>query len=137
MNNHQRFMQRCYELAELAAREGESPVGSVIVKDGVIIGEAYEKSRQLKDITRHAETLAILDARQRGRNLEGVTMYTNVEPCILCSYVIRHHKIGHVVFVKYSGELGGTVEPFNVLTASCFNSWGLPPVITQVSERGL
>lgn len=124
-------MQRCRELAELAAREKESPVGSVIVKDGIIIGEAYEKSRQLKDITRHAETLAIVDARQRGANLEGATLYTNVEPCILCSYGIRHHRIAEVVFVKYSGELGGTVEPFNVLTTSHFKSWGLPPITTQ------
>jgi tRNA(adenine34) deaminase len=128
---HQRFLQRCLELAELAAREGESPVGSVIVKDGVIIGEAYERSRQLKDITRHAETLAIVDARRRGASLVGATMYTNVEPCILCSYVIRHHRLAEVVFVKYSGELGGTVEPFNVLTTVHFKSWGQPPVITQ------
>ena len=49
----QQYMDRCLELAALAAAEGESPVGSVIVKDGQIIGEAYEKSRQLKDITRH------------------------------------------------------------------------------------
>ena len=130
-HHHQRFLQRCLELAELAAREGESPVGSVIVKDGVIIGEAYEKSRQLKDITRHAETLAIVDARQRGANLEGATMYTNVEPCILCSYVIRHHRLAEVVFVKHSGELGGTVEPFNVLTTPHFTSWGPPPAVTQ------
>jgi tRNA(adenine34) deaminase len=129
MDDHLHFMRRCHELAELAAREGESPVGSVIVKDGVIIGEAYEKSRQLKDITRHAEALAILDARQRGGNLEGATLYTNVEPCILCSYVIRHHRVGEVVFEKYSGELGGTLEPFNVLTTSHFKTWGQPPTI--------
>jgi tRNA(adenine34) deaminase len=134
MNNHQRFMQRCYELAELAAREGESLVGSVIVKDGIIIGEAYEKSRQLKDITRHAETLAILDARQRGGNLEGAILYTNVEPCILCSYVIRHHRIAEVVFAKHSGELGGTVEPFNILTTSHVKTWGAPPTIIPFSD---
>ena len=123
------YMERCLALAQKAAEEGESPVGSIIVKDGVIIGEAYEKSRQLKDITRHAEVLAVLDALQKGNDLAGATLYSNVEPCILCSYVLRHHRIGRVVFVRKAGELGGTREPFNVLTASTFRSWGHAPSV--------
>ena len=55
MTAQQQFMDRCIALAEKAAAEGESPVGSIVVKEGRIIGEGYEKSRQLKDITRHAE----------------------------------------------------------------------------------
>lgn len=122
-------MQRCYDLAALAAKEGESPVGSVLVKDGKIIGEGMEKSRRLKDVTRHAEVVAILDALQKADNLEGTILYSNVEPCILCSYVIRHHKIKEVIFSKYAGELGGTNVPFNILTSTAFKSWTLPPVI--------
>lgn len=130
MNTHDKFMQRCYELASLAADEGESAVGSVVVRDGVIIGEGTEKSRQLKDITRHAEIVAILNALQHTDNLNGAILYTNVEPCLLCSYVIRHHRITEVVFAKHSGELGGTNEQFNLLTSGSFTSWGIPPIIT-------
>jgi tRNA(adenine34) deaminase len=133
MNEHDKFMQRCYELAKLAASEGESAVGSVLVKDGIIIGEGSEKSKQLKDITRHAEVVAIMDALKNTGNLAGTILYTNVEPCILCSYVIRHHKIGAVIFEKYSGELGGTNKPFNLLTSVDFKSWDTPPVITLYS----
>lgn len=129
MGNHSEFLQRCYKLAQLALDNGESPVGSVIVKDGIIIGEGVEKSRRLKDITRHAETVAILNALKNSHDLSGATLYTNVEPCLLCSYVIRHHRIDKVVFSKYSGELGGTREPFNILTSSDFESWGNPPDI--------
>lgn len=116
-------------MAQLALDNGESPVGCVIVKEGVVIGEGVEKSRQLKDITRHAETVAILNAIENSHDLSGSTLYTNVEPCLLCSYLIRHYRIEKVVFSKYSGELGGTREPFNILTSPDFESWGNPPDI--------
>ena len=122
-------MQRCRELATLAGLEGESPVGCVIVKEGRIIGEAFEKSRQLKDITRHAEVLAIMDAVQQEGSCAGSTMYTTTEPCILCSYVIRHHRIAVVVYDKPCGELGGTGPYFNLLTTETITSWGKAPEI--------
>src|SRR3546814_8991300 len=100
MVNHENFMNRCFELAEMAAKEGESAVGSVVVKDGLIIGEGYEKSRQQGDVTRHAEVVAVLDALKKDKDLSEAVLYNNIEPCILCSYVIRHHKISEVVFVK-------------------------------------
>ena len=128
-------MQRCLELAELAEREGESPVGSVVVKDGIIIGEAYEKSRQLKDITRHAEVLALLDACKNKGDISGSILYSNMEPCILCSYAIRYYKIAEVVFMKHSGELGGTSVPFNLLTADNLASWIAPPLVTVYQEE--
>jgi tRNA(adenine34) deaminase len=135
MNTPEFYMKKCLELAQKAAEDGESPVGSILVKDGRIIGEAYEKSRQLKDITRHAEMLAILDALRTTSDLSGSTIYSNVEPCILCSYAIRHYKIGKVVFMRYAGELGGTNPPCNVLTAASFKSWGPPPeVIAQAGQ---
>ena len=126
----QQYMDRCLELAALAAAEGESPVGSVIVKDGQIIGEAYEKSRQLKDITRHAEALAVIEAVKKNGSVAGATLYTNVEPCLLCSYVIRHHRIARVVYSKACGELGGTNPRFNLLTADDIKAWGSAPGVT-------
>ncbi|QHS63994.1 nucleoside deaminase [Chitinophaga agri] len=135
MNTHDQFMQRCYELAAIAASEGESPVGSVLVSNGLIIGEGTEKSRQLKDVTRHAEVVAILDALQKGKPTAGSILYSNVEPCILCSYAIRHYKIAEVVFEKHTGELGGTHAPFNLLTAADFTSWDQPPVITVYTRK--
>ncbi|GEP97031.1 nucleoside deaminase [Chitinophaga cymbidii] len=130
MDEHKEYMKRCLTLSQKALDEGESPVGCVIVKDGKIIGEGYEKSRQLKDVTRHAETVAILDALKNTTDLSGAVLYSNVEPCILCSYVIRHHKISEVVFAKTAGELGGTCAPFDILTSATFLSWGPPPKIT-------
>jgi tRNA(adenine34) deaminase len=128
-NQHQRFMDRCLELAETARAQGESPVGSVIVKDGRIIGEGTEQSRQLKDVSRHAEVMAVLDAISKGHQLAGATLYSNMEPCLLCSYVIRHHRLGKVVFSKACGELGGTNPRFNLLTTNELGPWGDAPEV--------
>lgn len=132
MDAHRPYMEKCFELARKAAEEGESAVGSIIVKDGRIIGEGHEKSRQLKDITRHAEIVAILHALGNTSDLSGATLYSNVEPCILCAYAIRHHRIAEVVFARYAGELGSTHPPFNVLTATNFKSWGHPPKVVVI-----
>jgi tRNA(Arg) A34 adenosine deaminase TadA len=131
----QQYMDRCLELAALAAAAGESPVGSVIVKDGQIIGEAYEKSRQLTDITRHAEALAVIDAVKKNGSVAGAVLYTNVEPCLLCSYIIRHHRIARVVYSKACGELGGTNPRFNLLTTNDIAAWGSAPFLTVYPEE--
>jgi len=132
MTEHSPFLNRCLELAALAAQEGETAVGSVVVKDGKIIGEGSEKSRQLRDVTRHAEVVAILDAISGHGDCEGATVYSNVEPCILCSYVIRNYKIAKVVFSKPCGELGGTNPAYNILTTNEINSWTKAPLIEIV-----
>lgn len=126
---HKTYMDRCFKLAAIAASHGESEVGSIIVLNGEIIGEGYEKSRQLKDVTRHAEVVAVLDAIQKHGTCEGAILYSNAEPCILCSYVIRHYKIASVVFSKYCGELGGTNKKFNILTTNVIKSWGVAPTV--------
>ena len=126
---HKTYMDRCFKLAAIATSQGESEVGSIIVLNGEIIGEGYEKSRQLKDVTRHAEVVAVLDAIQKHGTCEGAILYSNAEPCILCSYVIRHYKIASVVFSKYCGELGGTNKKFNILTTNVIKSWGVAPTV--------
>lgn len=131
--DHQYFMRRCLQLAETAAANGESAVGSVVVLQGEIVGVGAEQSRALRDITRHAEVVAVLDALKHVPSLKGAALYTNVEPCLLCSYVIRHHQIGQVFFLKNSGELGGTHQPYNLLTASDIRSWTAPPEVQQLN----
>ena len=135
MEDHFRYLKRCAELAKVSQNEGESPVGSVIVRDGRIIGEGTEKCRQLNDITRHAEVVAILDALNKTNNITGATLYSNVEPCILCSYAIRHYNIKQVIFSKYCGELGGTAKPYHILTSTKIKKWGNPPEVIVLSGK--
>ena len=137
MNEHIYYINRCVELALIAKNKGESAVGSVLVFNGVIIGEGYEQSRQQKDVTRHAEVVAILNAVADNYDCKGAILYSNIEPCILCSYVIRHYKIATVVFSKLCGELGGTNPQFNILSTNDISSWAEAPKIILIQTDNL
>ncbi len=76
------------------------PVGAVIVRDGVILGEGWHR----KAGTNHAETAAIADARRRGNDIRGATIYVTLEPCSkpgrvgACTEAIAAAGIRRVVF---------------------------------------
>jgi len=132
MKEHSLYLERCLQLAKISADQGESAVGSVVVLNGKIIGEGSEKSKQLKDVTRHAEVVAILDAIQKHGHCSGATLYSNVEPCILCSFVIRHHQLAKVIFSKPCEQIGGTGPEFNILGTNQISLWAAAPVITII-----
>ncbi len=124
------FMQRCEALAAVAAQRQESPVGSVVVLEGKIIGEGIEAGKAKQDITCHAEVEAIREAvKKHGKDLSAATLYTTHEPCILCSYVIRHHRIGRVVIRQSVAHIGGATSAYPILTATDVSIWGEPPVV--------
>lgn len=132
------FMRRCIELALMAKSRGDSAVGSVVVKDEKIVGEGIEGGKTHKDITFHAEVEAIREAVKNleTTNLSGCILVTTHEPCILCSYVIRHHKISTVVVGVSSGEIGGFNSQYPILKDSRIKIWTDPPkVIMGVLEE--
>lgn len=132
---HHRFLKECLHLADISSKNNEGAVGAIIVKDGNIVGEGTEQSRLRNDVTRHAEVVAILDAiAKHGADIcKGATLYSNVEPCILCSYAIRHYAISKVVFMRRAGEVGGVHSTFPILTTKEITRWGKPPDVTEFS----
>lgn len=123
-------MKRCEALAAIAAERGESPVGSVVVMDGEIIGEGVEAGKAEQDVTFHAEVVAVREAvKTHGKDLSAATLYTTHEPCILCSYVIRHHRIGRVVIQKAVAHIGGASSNYPILRASDIPIWPSPPEV--------
>lgn len=97
----EKYMRRAIELAKKGSGHvNPNPlVGAVIVKDGEIIGEGYHECYgQL-----HAERNAIANARKRGNNIEGSTIYVTLEPCCHygktppCTEAIIEEKIARVV----------------------------------------
>jgi tRNA(adenine34) deaminase len=128
--NDQFFIKRCEDLAAIASGRQESPVGSLLVLDGQIIGEGIEAGKAKQDITCHAEVEAIRDAvRKQGKDLSAATLYTTHEPCILCSYVIRHHRIRRVVIQHAVAHIGGVTSAYPILTAKDIPIWGEPPEV--------
>lgn len=130
-NEYDALMRRCIELGLIAKERGDSPVGAVLACDGEIIAEGIEAGRTKGDITCHAEVEAIREALRsgRGNELSNCVLVTTHEPCIMCSYVIRHHRIGFVVFAVETGEIGGVSSKMPVLTDTTITRWGPPPVI--------
>ena len=96
----ERFMRRAIELAREAEAIDEVPVGALIVRDGVIISEAYNTRQTTKCATHHAEVLAIerACAALGGWRLPGVTLYVTMEPCAMCAGAIINARIPRVVF---------------------------------------
>jgi tRNA(adenine34) deaminase len=104
-----RLMRRCIELSKTATFDGEFPFACVIAKGGEIVAEATNRVARNEDITRHAELLAISVAQEtlgKGK-LAGCTLYSNVEPCAMCSFPIRESRISRVAFSIPSPFMGG------------------------------
>jgi tRNA(adenine34) deaminase len=103
------MMARCIQLARDGVMEGEYPFGSLIACGETIIAEATNHAIREKDESRHAEIIAIAHARQAlgEKSLRQCTLYSNVEPCVMCSFCIRTAGIGRVVFALGSPFMGG------------------------------
>jgi tRNA(adenine34) deaminase len=111
-----KMMRRCVELSAVAVGRHELPFASVVCRDGEIVAEAINRVVQDGDVTKHAEILAISEAQKiLGRSdLSDCTIYSNVEPCPMCSFPIRETRIGRVVYAISSPMMGG-FSKWNVL----------------------
>lgn len=130
-------MKRCWDLTIEAKKQGESSVGSMVVKGDKVISEAHEATVKNKDITRHAEIVVINKAVKKiGKDLSDCTLITTHEPCVMCSYVIRFHKIERVIYDQSSRHLGGINSSFPILTTSEVpGHWSSAPEIINLSEK--
>ncbi len=102
---------RAFREAEAAAARGETPVGAVVVRDGVLLGAAGNRTIELKDPTAHAEVLAIrmACAAVGSERLPGADLYVTLEPCALCAATISFARIRRLYFGA-SDPKGGAVE---------------------------
>lgn len=110
----EKFMKRALELAEEAFREGEVPVGAVVVKKttGEIIGEGRNKRETAKNALAHAEIIAIDEACRRlgGWRLPECAIYVTLEPCPMCCGAIINSRIDDVIFGAYDFKSGSAVS---------------------------
>jgi tRNA(adenine34) deaminase len=99
-NADETFMRRALELAMRAGEEGEVPVGCVVVLDGRIIGEGWNRPIAACDPTAHAEIQALRAAAQSVKNyrLTGATLYVTLEPCDMCLGAMSHARIARALF---------------------------------------
>ena len=104
------YMRRAITLAAKAQEHGEVPVGAVIVRDGVIIGEGFNQPISQSDPTAHAEVVALRAAASAINNyrLLETTLYVTLEPCLMCLGAMIHGRVSRVVFGAYDTRSGMT-----------------------------
>jgi tRNA(adenine34) deaminase len=101
-------MRRALELAQQAARDGEVPVGAVLVLNEEVIGEGWNQPIAHHDPTAHAEVVALRAGAQRLRNyrLGGATLYATLEPCAMCMGAVFNARVSRVVFGAWDQKAG-------------------------------
>ncbi len=94
------FMKKALEEAQKAYRQGEVPIGAIVVCENQIIAKAHNRTEYLNDVTAHAEILAITTASEYlgAKYLKDCTLYVTVEPCVMCAGALAWSQIGKVVY---------------------------------------
>jgi tRNA(adenine34) deaminase len=136
------MMQHCIRLSETAAEHGEFPFAALVCQGDKIIVEYINRVGRTRDVTQHAEIGAISEAQKvLGRKcLSDCTLYSNVEPCVMCSFPTRETGISRVVFAITSPMMGG-YSKWNVLrdpelSRTMPEAFGSPPeVIAGLCRR--
>ncbi len=110
-------MRHALDLARRAADAGEVPVGAVLVRDGEIIGEGWNRPIGASDASAHAEIQALRDAGQRVGNyrLPGSILYVTLEPCVMCAGAIIHARVAAVIYGAIDPKAGACGSVFDLL----------------------
>ncbi len=109
------WMRRALALADRAADEGELPVGALVVRDGELLGEGFNRRERSHDPAAHAEIEAMRRAGDRDGDwrLAGATLYVTLEPCPMCAGAILQSQLERVVWGaanRRDGALGSVVD---------------------------
>ena len=119
----ERWMDEAVAEAGMALREGEVPVGAVVVRDDEIIGRGHNEIESRSLATAHAEMLAIEEAAAKigDWRLDGSTLYVTIEPCHMCMGAVYLSRIARIVFGAANPRSGacGSIDAFH--EAGLFN----------------
>ena len=102
------WMAAAIALARVAEREGDVPVGAIIVRAGKAIAQVENRTVRLKDPTAHAEVVAIREAAATiaDSRLQGCTLYVTLEPCAMCAGAIVLARVDRLVFGAWDPKAG-------------------------------
>jgi tRNA(adenine34) deaminase len=114
----QQFMRAALREADLAAAEGEVPVGAIVVHEGSVIATAHNQRETLHDPTAHAEMIALTQAAAGlgSWRLSGCTLYVTLEPCPMCAGAIVNARVPRVVYGATDPKAGAVESLYTLLT---------------------
>lgn len=116
MTSDELFMREALALARLAQAAGEVPVGAVVVLNNEIIGRGFNQPISSHDPTAHAEILALRHAASSISNyrLENATLYSSLEPCVMCAGALLHARLARLVFAARDLRFGAVRSKFQL-----------------------
>lgn len=105
------YMRIALQEAEDAYAENEIPVGAVVVLDGQIVAKGHNLTETLKDVTAHAEMMALTSTANAlgAKYLNDCTLYVTLEPCLMCAGAIAHAQVKTLVFGASDPKKGYSV----------------------------
>ncbi len=117
------FMLKALRLARQAAAAGEVPVGAILVREGKIVSQAFNRTRSYRDPTAHAEIVALQKAVSKIKNERFLhtTLYVTKEPCVMCAGAIVQARIPFVVFGISDPKAGACGSSFRILPSKKLN----------------
>ena len=116
-------MREALRLARAGADAGEVPVGAVVAIAGETVGRGWNSPVARHDPTAHAEILALREAAARIGNyrLEGATLYSTLEPCVMCAGALVAARVARLVFGARDLRFGGVRSKFQIADSDLLN----------------
>ena len=123
MNEDEKWMNLALKQAVKAEKEGEVPVGAILVKDGLLIAKAHNQPISTNDPTAHAEIQLLRAAGEELNNyrLNGTSLYVTLEPCAMCLGAMMHARVERIVYGAHDPKTGVCGSSENLIDANCFN----------------
>ena len=129
---HEWYMSQALKEAGKARKKGESPIGAVVVKDGIIIARAHNEKELKNDSTLHAEMTAIRKASKKldSWRLTDCDLYVTLEPCTMCAGAIIQARLRNLYIGTSDLKAGAAGSVIDVFRVDAFNhrvevSWGI------------
>lgn len=117
------YMRAALELADLAERSGEVPVGAVVAVEGKITGRGRNSAVASNDPSAHAEILALREAAACAGDyrLLNATLYVTMEPCAMCAGALVNARVGRLVFGTRDLRFGAVRSKFRIADSDLLN----------------
>ncbi|HWB61949.1 MAG TPA: nucleoside deaminase [Chitinophagales bacterium] len=111
------YMRLALKEATYAYEEDEVPVGAIVICNNKIIGKGYNQTEKLRDVTAHAEMIAITAAANYlgSKYLEDCTLYVTLEPCLMCASAIKWARVARLVYGAHDAKAGYTLTKGKIL----------------------
>jgi tRNA(adenine34) deaminase len=123
MPDDEQFMREAIRLARQGQAAGEVPVGAVVTRGAEIIGRGWNSPISRNDPTAHAEILALREAASAIGNyrIERATLYSTLEPCVMCAGALVAARIERLVFGTGDLRFGGIRSKFRLADSEALN----------------